>query len=475
MRDLTYPFVRLLSLLPLVLLLSTPALAQDDQLTCPDANLTEYLISLIDTLYWNGLTTFEEFVVALSETDNGYEYLQSLYTSGQKNTILVPTDAAFQAAGIWSSSHSNSSSALSAVGNEEWLVDLISLHTLQGDWNPSSIDFQGGGGGVIASTWLSTKDEMNNTTSQSQAFQAVVLIKGGDGDGSGLQVDGWWVNGTTWSGPVTNGGSGGVLNNLVLLPIDTVLPFPPNLSTALTTSGPGFSNFSSALDVVGSDTITKLEQLTDNGFTIFVPIDEGWSDEVRGMMNDEKMAKGIVMSHYTTNYTLFSPSWSTAPFTLTLDSGATLTISLDTDGITPLLAINDDADADGDQQSDESNGNTTARATAKILQSDITLENGVMHIIDTVLVPPSLNNTQSNATDTSSSTSTETATATAFAVATASATGDLSPSSNAGVQNGAAVNTGSQSSLAPKTVEDMRVGVSMLSGLGMIVVAILNM
>ncbi|KAK8854836.1 hypothetical protein IAR55_003575 [Kwoniella newhampshirensis] len=397
-------------LLPLLLLSSTVS-GQDDQLTCPDGDLTAYLIALIDTLYWNGLTTFEELIVHLSETDAGYDLLHSLYSSGSKTTILVPTDSAFQQAGIWPpfdtpSSLSNSSSGPSSSGQaggsdpDDWLVDLLSLHTLQGDWSFDSLPSNGGNG--ITSTWLSMKDEMNDTSSQSQAFQAVAMRRGQDG--ASVVIDGWWGNGTTWSGPVRNGGDNGVLDNLVLLPVNEVLSSPPNLSTALTATG--LSNFSSALDVVG--VTDDLGRLTGGGFTVFVPVDEGWTDDVKAMMNDEKAARALVKSHYSTNYTLYSPAWSLSsqPFVLTLDSGLDLTISLSSDGVSSIVTLGSEEPPNQPQSRQsqvQAEENSTSVSTAKILKSDITLENGVMHVIDTVLVPPSLNASASNTTNTNTS------------------------------------------------------------------------
>ncbi|ODN92720.1 hypothetical protein L198_05514 [Cryptococcus wingfieldii CBS 7118] len=347
-------------------LLTLPSLAQDDQIECPDTDLTTYLISLIDTLYSNGLTTSEELIVHLSETDAGYELLESLYMAdaGTKWTFMAPTDSAWQNAGIYP--------PFSGMG-DEYGADLMALHALQGTYSASSLSTTSGVG--IASTYLLLSSELNVTSSNSDAYQAVALNKGDDGEA--VIVDGWWGNGTSWSGFVDTSGANG-LGNINILPVDTVIAFPPALSEALTTSG--LSNISSAIEVVGQT--DNLSQLSQHGFTIFAPIDSAWGDDVKGLMGDSNEAGGLVGNHYTTNYTLFSPAWTdddNKSFDLPVSSGQTLTIKLNDDGGSSVVL---------------------GGVQARILKSDVTLANGVMHVIDTVLYQS--NSTSSTASDSAS-------------------------------------------------------------------------
>ncbi|WVN90236.1 uncharacterized protein L203_105472 [Cryptococcus depauperatus CBS 7841] len=339
----------MISILPLLFLpllpLTPTVLAQNDKIDCPDTDLATYLISLIDVLFANGLTTSEEYIVHLSQTDEGYQLLENLYMSQKTWTFLAPTDEAWQKANIWP--------PFGGV-TDQWGAELLALHALQGEWSSAVLPSSGVG---IASTFLQMKDEMNATSSNSQAYQAVVMDPGHDGS---VIVDGWWGNGTSWSGFMDTSSSQ-ALKNVKILPIDTVLSFPPNLAEALTTSG--LSNISSALDVVGKK--DELQQLTDDGFTIFAPIDAVWSDEIKGIMTDDDQAQVMVANHYTTAYTLYSPGWRSDSFDFQVTSGQTLKIKVGNDGSSSV---------------------TLGNVTAKIIKSDITLANGVMHVIDAVLV-----------------------------------------------------------------------------------------
>lgn len=161
------------------------SLADPTEVDCPDTDLATYLISLIDVLYYNGLTISEEFIVHLSETDEGYELLEDFYMNADTWTFLTPTDEAWQTANIWPPFSSMT---------DHWGADLLALHSLE------------------------MKDEMNATSSDSQAYQAVVLYQGNNG---GLVVDGWWGNATSWNGFVDTSSSSG-LGNLKILPVDYV-------------------------------------------------------------------------------------------------------------------------------------------------------------------------------------------------------------------------------------------------------------
>ncbi|OCF42748.1 hypothetical protein I317_03479 [Kwoniella heveanensis CBS 569] len=349
-----FALVGLLCVLSPRILLSVSA--QNDDLICPDASLTEYLIALIDVLFANGLTVYENLIVHYSELDNGYQLLHDLYTSGEKVTMLVPTDSAWGEVGIWPP----------FVGlTDDWGVELGELHALRGDISYASLPESGHN---IASTWLSLASEYNLTDdgSISNARQAVSLARS---DNNAIVIDGWWGNASSWSGPVDTSSQGSALSNLVILPIDQVLSFPPSVGEALTTSG--LSNMSSALGVVGK--ADEVEQLTSGGFTIFVPVDDVWTNDVREMMGDGDSAWTIVGSHYTTSYTLFSPFWTeSGSFDLPVESGATLTVRA--------------GSASGSEAGQDGSTVTLGEVEARIVKSDITLRNGVMHIIDKVLV-----------------------------------------------------------------------------------------
>jgi hypothetical protein len=192
----------LLPLLPFLLPL-TSAQAQDT-LECPDSTLTTYLLSLIDVLYANGLTTYETLLATISATDSGYTLLESWY-SDQTFTLFPPSDSAFQKAGIQPPFDNLS---------EDYLTGLVALHAVGGNWEYGNLPESPMHG--IGVTQLGLRGWDNSSVS-SEAFQVAVLQQGDGGCVVSRMVVG---NGTTWSGPVDLTGS--ELTNLVVLPIDTV-------------------------------------------------------------------------------------------------------------------------------------------------------------------------------------------------------------------------------------------------------------
>ena len=192
---------RLSLLLPLLALL-LPGQAED-ALDCEDQTLSTYLTSLLDLLYDQGLSTFENLVVSLSSTDSGYALLER-WAYADSITLLVPTDDAFAAA--------NYSSDLS--GWSEWaLTDLGALHTIQGSWGYSSLPNAPLHG--IASSLLNLTSAVNGTGTA--ATQAVVMSQGDD---NAVTVEGLDSNGTSWTSAVDGSNYG--LTNLVVLPVSAV-------------------------------------------------------------------------------------------------------------------------------------------------------------------------------------------------------------------------------------------------------------
>lgn len=288
-------FSKTVSLLLLISPFFCPSLADPTEVDCPDTDLATYLISLIDVLYYNGLAISEDLIVHLSETDEGYELLENIYMSSNTLTFLAPTDKAWQGANIWPPFLSMT---------DHWGTDLLALHLLGGEYTPASMPSQGA---EVASTYLKMKDVMNATSSDSQAYQAVIMYRG---DNGGVVVDGWWGNATSWDSSIDTSGSPG-LKDLEILPIDyvsllflvwmttklanvmQVLAFPPSLSEAFDT--PGLSNISSAIEVIGMT--DQLQRLTDNGFTIFAPMDSVWTADAKSMMANDSTAEPLVKNH----------------------------------------------------------------------------------------------------------------------------------------------------------------------------------
>jgi len=79
-----------------------------------------------------------------------------------------------------------------------------------------------------------------------------------------------------------------------------VIGYPPNLTEALTLpttsrSANGLQGMSAALGKNGST--TPLEALTQGGFTIFVPVDDAWTNDAKLQLNDSSTAKTLLQNH----------------------------------------------------------------------------------------------------------------------------------------------------------------------------------
>ncbi|KAI9637353.1 FAS1 domain-containing protein [Dioszegia hungarica] len=334
----------LLPLLPL--LLPTPALSQST-VDCDNADLTSYLLQLIDALYANGLTTFESLLADITSTDSGYDLLSTIFTqSDQTFTLLVPTDSAFQMAAVWAPFEHQS---------KDYLVDLFGLHTLQGHYGYNELPEAGMGVGRS----MMRKREWEERVVMKRGERGMVVVKTAYGEVS------------SWSGPADISAQY-LLDNLVILPIDHVLQAPPNISTALTlpstTRSPnGLPLLQAAIANVSASGADALTEIKPGGLTFFAPVDDAWGKDAWAQVADKTLRAKLIGNHYTTNYSLFSPDWTSGTITdLTIMNGDKLKLSVE--GDTSYVSL-------GDQK-------------AQILRSDITLENGVLHIIDRVLVVP---------------------------------------------------------------------------------------
>lgn len=178
--------------------------AQAADVDCPDSTLTSYLLTLIDTLYANGLTHYESLLATLSESDSGYDLLTSWY-SDDSLTLFVPTDAAMQSAGIVPPFDKLT---------EKEITDMVALHTVSGKWEYGNLPASPAKG--FADSLLTLKELMNDTKVDSKAHAPLVLQQADQGSMSIRLASG---NSTTW-GWAINGEKENY--NLVIIPIDTV-------------------------------------------------------------------------------------------------------------------------------------------------------------------------------------------------------------------------------------------------------------
>lgn len=138
-------------------------------LDCPDANVTDFAVKMLDGLSANGLLTFESLIVGISGGEGGYDLFASLaeYTAAYDEaadkagdrgyTLLVPSDAAFEAAGYGNGGNWQADAAAQAEGEQgekesdgKWgklsereALDLFKLHIVHGQWDAGKLPERG--------------------------------------------------------------------------------------------------------------------------------------------------------------------------------------------------------------------------------------------------------------------------------------------------------------------------------------------
>lgn len=199
------------AVLPLLALLASPTLVSSQaDLECPDGDLQSYLLALVDALYANGLTAYEDFLVHLAETEQGYQLLEAM-SAAPFLTLIPPVDSAFQMAGL--------QAPYARIGNGS-LADLFSYHALQGDWGYDKLP-QSPLKAVANSTTLIKGTSGSSSVGTSTTFMGQVLQQG---DGGKVSVRMAVGNSTSWSGSLDLS-PWPALDNLRILPVDSVRLF----------------------------------------------------------------------------------------------------------------------------------------------------------------------------------------------------------------------------------------------------------
>lgn len=162
--------------------------------------------------------------------------------------------------------------------------------------------------------------------------------------------------------------------NLVLYVIDGVLEFPGLLSTVLMTQNlTTLKTILSSIDVqFTNNSSTTLMSALDNakGFTLFAPSDSALAlaaSTISSLPN--KTVEGTVLAnHFVNGSTIYSPSISSSS-NLTSAAGEPLSFMTNTTGVYVV----------------------SGNSVVKIVKTDVLTKNGVVHIIDGVLVNTQIN------------------------------------------------------------------------------------
>jgi uncharacterized surface protein with fasciclin (FAS1) repeats len=125
----------------------------------------------------------------------------------------------------------------------------------------------------------------------------------------------------------------------------------------------GLDKFVSALNSTNStDGINK-----KNGITIFAPNDDAFSSDALSKYNSSQLAN--ILAYHVIEGLYFSTNLTnlTSPMNVTTEAGSNFTIDTSSNSI----KLTD----------------TSGNHTAHVIRSDILTDNGVIHIIDSVLIP----------------------------------------------------------------------------------------
>lgn len=294
----------------------------------------DYLTGLVQALNQHGLTTLSTVLTQYAGTQQGQQVAGSL--SSGNYTVFAPSNAAFEPVlpGLQADN--------STVG------PILSYHIVNGSYPANSV--------APARSHSIAPTLLTNTSYVNLGGKPQVQVLEQSPNGSSVLV-----RQTTTNATVSNTTT---YQNLIIHVVDKVLTPPGDLKAVLSSSlvsrSPGgFAGLGGSLQKVG-----LLDSLNDGASTtVFAPIDDAFNainTTTANLTNDQLSA---VLKNHVINSVVYStqlPSTSNA----TTASGSQLNFSVQ-DGVAYV---------------------THNQTRARILRSDVATKNGVVHVIDTVLV-----------------------------------------------------------------------------------------
>ncbi|KAK2462649.1 hypothetical protein APHAL10511_005382 [Amanita phalloides] len=397
-----------------------------------------FIEGLVSSLSSLGYSAFSQDLLLINSTQVGQSILANL-SSGANFTIFIPSN---QALSNFNVTNITEASDITTVAN------LIAYHIMPGDFLQPNDTSPTGGNATTNATLISAifpNVTVGRTLLDNDTFVQL------EGDKS--QVLAW----TLFPSNTSNVTSQTILNqpptqpnvtvfntttfeNLLLAFVTGVIVPPANLTTVLgannATIWPTVLNLTTFTNSSGANT-TVLDQLgVQRGFTAFIPSDEALSAINLGSLQGNLTNLAIIVqNHIINDTTAYSPLLYNASLNWTSAAGEPFTFVSNSTGNFVTVGM------------PGAGGNETA--TAQIVQSDVLVSNGVVHIIDAPL-----NVTASDASAASSAFSS----ASSAATLTTSATGPIGSvfTSFSFVTSSTSTSTTSSSSSSPSVTARRR-------------------
>lgn len=329
--------------------------------TTPSVSFNDWVNSLLTVLHDNAKFSFEQLVVALAATEDGFDMLEQVWEStapggdGETWSLLVPTDEALASSGL--------KTPYSSL-DETILSSLFAYHTL-----PESLSSSASPSEIILETLFPVYNG-----------QEGVLV--GTASGDSIKVSSP-VNATIKLDSLDEGAQASNLNTFKLYEVNAVITAAPTLrqvlstyatSTSTSAKKSGLALYAAALNVSKTlDTLSGFATAGGKGLTILAPVDDAFnanmtSDSVAGWTK-------VLAGHYSSSQTLYSTQFGNASVKLNTANGNTVHFTTNSSG---TWAISSDG-----------------VSSAKVLRTDILLSGGgVLHVVDTLLSSQSLSTTK---------------------------------------------------------------------------------
>ncbi|KAG8992931.1 hypothetical protein FRB90_000864 [Tulasnella sp. 427] len=280
---------------------------------------------MVDWLNKNGFTSLANAITTSIDSPGTINLLNNI--NGTSKTLLAPTNTAFN--GL----------AANATSNSTLLGDRLSYHLLSGSFPASS--FATSPSHTVARTYLNDS--------------SLVTLEGGKTQAVAFNIDGGATRVLNQNTVVTITNTTSY-QNLLIQVVDAVIDTPGTITAAFATY-----NLTALPAVLNQLNFTDA-LLAARGITVFAPNDEALTKAAASLqgVNQTQIAT-VVANHVINGTTVYSPSLGQGSLTSAAGSG----FSFSTNSSGTFV--------------------TSGNATARVVQSDVIVKNGVVHIIDTVL------------------------------------------------------------------------------------------